>query len=513
MKRIKKLVSIGLCLLFVVSMFTACKKGDAGKDTSAPITTEVAAITTAPTATETPADDVKDAEPTKAASNKPLELTLGIWPADNKLDEIALHEGYVAEFATAHPDITVVPAYYNYAVDTFIPLAKSGGLPVIFQPWYIDTQKIIEGGYVADITDILKERGWLDSINPSIKGLLSKDGRTFGIPSNGYALGLMVNVVLFKKAGVVDADGLPVYPKTWAELAETGKKIKDATGAAGFCLLGMDNAGGWQFTNIAWAFGASLIAENADGSFTCELDSAEAIAAMEYVKSLKWEYDILTADPTVENWNTGFTQLGTGAAAMYIGASDAVAQPTYFNGLSVKDLGLAPLPAGPDGKQYSIFGGTPYMFSKDATDAQINAALDYITIMGSGPVLDSEGYEKECKYNEENGIPVIYRFPCWIDQAMIDQETALIDKYSNVDMRLYQDYFDIVKKDGNLHIESPGITDAMYSEFTTVIQAVITDENADVAALMKTADENYQRYLDTDLVSHQKFVAAKKAVD
>jgi len=463
-------------------MFTACKKDDAGEDTNAPA------------ATEAPADDVENTKPTEVALDESLELTLGIWPADTNADEIALHEGYVAEFATTHPKVTVVPAYYSYGEDTFIPLAKSGGLPVIFQTYNAETQKIIEGGYVADITDILAERGWLDSMNPSIRELMSKDGRTYGIACNGYALGLMVNVALFKDAGVVDADGLPIYPKTWAELAETGKKIKDATGAAGLCLLASDVAAGWQFTNIASAFGATFTTKNADGTLTYDLDSAEAIAAMEYVKSLKWEYDILTEDPTVENWGTGFTRLGTGKAAMYLGAADAVDQPTYTNGLPVEDLGLAPLPAGPNGEQYSLFGGTTYMFSKDATDAQINAALDYITIMGRGPVLDNDSYEADCQYRVESGIPVIYRFPFWVDQAIIDQETVLIDKYSNVDMRLYQDYFNIVKQDGNLRMEEG--TGMMYNELAAVIQAVIKDENADVAALMKRAEENFKQYHD-----------------
>ena len=81
------------------------------------------------------------------------------------------------------------------------------------------------------------------------------------------------------------------------ELAETAKTIKDKTGSAGICLLAKDNAGGWHFSNIAWAFGATLCTQNDDGTFTSHLDSDEAIAAMEYVKSLKWDYDVLTADP------------------------------------------------------------------------------------------------------------------------------------------------------------------------------------------------------------------------
>ena len=493
MKRMKKLVSIMLCLLFVVSMFAACKKEDKAAVTDKPV------VETADVAATVDAVEATTEATTEAVSEEPFDLTLGIWPEATLTDEIALHNGYVEEFTKTHPNVTVVPAYYFYAVDTFVPLAESGSLPVIFHTYFTDTQKIIEGGYVADITDILAERGWLDAINPSIKALMSKDGRTYGIPRDGYALGLVINVELFKEAGLVDADGLPIYPKTWQELAETAKKIKDATGAAGLCLLAMDNAGGWHFSNIAWGFGATLCTTDASGKYTANLDSPEAIEAMEYVKSLKWEYDVLTADPTVENWGTGFTQLGTGEAAMYIGANDAVNNPTLVNGLPVEDFALAPMPAGPRGDQYSLSGGTPYMFSKDATEAQINAALDYITIMGRGPVLNEKGYEEDCKYRVESGIPVINRFPCWVDQTVIDKENALTEKYSNVDPRLYADYFSTVKKDGNLRMEEPGNTQEMYRELTSVLQAVITDKNADVAALMKTADENYQAILDSTM--------------
>ncbi len=66
-------------------------------------------------------------------------------------------------------------------------------------------------------------------------------------------------------------------------------------------------------------------------------------------------------------------------------------------------------------------------------------------------------------------------------------------------MKLYNDYFDILKKDGNLRMEEPGSAQDLYAELTKVLQAVITDKNADVAALMKTADENYQKLLDENV--------------
>ena len=486
----KKLLAMALVSIMAVSMFAGC--GNEASTTTD--TTDTAATTDANADSTTDADTTDDA----ATTDEAVTITLGIWPEDTLTDDIAVHEGYVATMAELHPNVTCEPAYYKYSTDTFMPMVEAGTVPTIFETWFTEPQKLIAEGAVADITDQLEERGWLDKISPAILDILSdENGRVYGIPRDGYALGVMCNVELFEEAGLVDADGYPIYPTTWEELAQTAATIKEKTGAAGLCLLAKDNAGGWHFSNIAWAFGATLTIDNGDGTYTSNLNTPEAIAAMEYVKSLKWEYDVLTADPTNEDWGTGFTQIGTGAAAMYIAANDAVAQPTQVNGLPLEDLGMMAIPAGPGG-QFSLSGGTPYMFSADATDAEINAALDYLEIMGKAPVATDaavEGMRADAQNKVDNGIPVIPRFPCWVNSDVNEAEDAIVEEFGNVDVALYQSYFDATAA-GGLRSEEPGLTQDMYAELTKVLQAVITDENADVAALMETANNNYQALLD-----------------
>lgn len=437
---------------------------------------------------------------TSAKSDKKIQLKLGIWPEDTLTAEVDLHKGYKAKEEAKNPNVEVVPSFYKYDTQTFVPLAEAGNLPTIFETWYTEPQKLIKGGYVADITDILKKRGWDNSMNPSIKKLLSdENGRIYGLPRDGYALGVMVNVELFKQAGLVDADGYPIIPKTWEELAKTAQTIKQKTGKAGFCLLAKDGAGGWHFSNIAWAFGATLCTQSADGKFKSNIDSKEAIEAMNYVKDLKWKYDCLTADPTNEDWGTGFSNLGTGAAGMYIAANDAVNQPTENNGLPAKDLAMFAMPAGPNGAQYSLSGGTPYMFAKNATEDEINAALDYLEIMGKAPTATEDsiaGMTADAKNKVDNGVPVLKRFPCWVSKDLLDAQDKVVKENSNVDDKMYKSYFDAIGKDGNLRLEEPGSAQDLYSELAKVIQAVITNKDANVAELMKQANTNYQKILD-----------------
>ena len=427
-------------------------------------------------------------------------LKLGIYPEDVDTAAIESHEYYLAEFAKLLPDVEVVKAHYKYAVDTFVAMAEAGTVPTVFETWFTEPSKLIRGEFVADITDELTELGWIELMNPSIRELLSdEEGRVYGTPRDGYALGLMINAEVFADAGLVDDDGIPLYPTTWEELAEVAVQIKEATGSAGLCLLAQDNAGGWHFSNIAWCFGAELEVQDADGNWLANLNSPEAVAAMQYVKDLQWKYDVLTSDPTSENWGTGFTQLATGAAAMYIAANDAVNQPTANNGLAVDQLMMVGMPAGPDGDQYSLFGGTPYMFAANATTDEINAALIYLEVMGKSPVLTDTvkaGLVEDAKYRVENGIPVIMGFPAWAGEDYNNALQEVVAEYSNVDSRMFENYFTAVATEGNLRMEEPQLTQEMYAELTKVLQAVVTDENADVQALMDTANANLQAMLD-----------------
>ncbi|MDR2654877.1 MAG: extracellular solute-binding protein [Oscillospiraceae bacterium] len=469
-------------LVFTVSSCTSTAPASAGSADTPPAETPVSA---AP----------PESEPEEQVTGT---FICGIWPADTDYVALQQHLVYEAIFNAEHSNIEFVRFYYKYATDNFLPMVQAGTVPTIFESWFTEPAKLIESGGARDITDILNERGWAEAINPSIKELLSKDGKIYGIPRDAYALGLGLNLELFEQAGLMNADGTPQYPKTWEELAAAAKKIKDETGAAGLCLLAKDNAGGWHWSNIAWAFGANLVTDNGDGTFTSNLDSAEAVAAMEYTKSLKWEYDVLTADPLSEDWGTGFTQLGTGAAAMYIMANDATEQPTANNGLAVDKFALVPVPAGPGG-QYSLSGGTPYFFGANASDAEVNAALDYLILMGKAPVLNDlsiAGMKAGNATKVSMGAPVIQRFPCWTLQELIDKENEITAEFSNVNEALYADYFKAVTTEGNLRLEESGQTQNMYAELTKVLQEVLTNSDADVAALMKTADENYQSMLD-----------------
>lgn len=241
-------------------------------------------------------------------------------------------------------------------------------------------------------------------------------------------------------------------------------------------------------------------ADGESGSITLgiwpEDTQTEAIAAMEWVQKMVAD-KCVTDDPTQENWGTGFDRIGTSTAAMYIAANDAVDQPSY-RGMNADEFFLAPMPAGPGG-HLTLMGGTPYFFSPDATDEEVNWALDYLEIMGKSPeVTDAarDGWIADAQYRQDAGIPVIPAFPAWTG-AVVDEQNKIIEEYSNVDMSLWQAYYDFSKEEGALRTEEPGDTQTMYSILNGVLQAICADPaNVDIPALMEQANADYQAVLD-----------------
>ena len=437
-------------------------------------------------------------------------ITLGNWPPDTAAaSELALFEGYKATMEKQYPNVTLVPDYYSYTLSNYVPMAKGGTAPIIFQPPFTDPQLLISQGLVGDVTDALAACGTLDKFSPSyVEMLADKDGRIYGLPRDGYVLGMHINVALFREAGLVDEDGLPMYPKTLQELAEYGQIIREKTGKAGLVFPASETYGGWLFTNIAWNFGC--VGENAleyqdeTGRWVCNFTSPQAVAAMEYIRDLKWKYDILNADATTTDWAGAHSCLGTGEAAMNFAADDSVDQPTANKGLPLEDFALIPFPAGPEGR-YALAGGTCYMFAPNITADQATALMAYLKILGKLPFLDEDiiaGMRSDYAAKRDRGAPVLPAISAWNDEEYNATKAAIIAEYCNVDMRLYNDFFDSISEGTiSLKAEEPVFAQQLYRELTAVIQRVITREGADVTKALRQAQESFQEYLDDEINS------------
>ena len=156
-------------------------------------------------------------------------ITLGNWPADTAPEaEKALFEGYKATMARLYPNVTLVPDYYSYTLSNYVPMAKGNTAPSIFQPPFTDPQLLISQHLVGDVTDALEAYGVLDKFSPSYMEMLAdENGRIYGLPRDGYVLGMHINIDLFRQAGLIDEEGLTSTPRPcrkWPNTARSSGK-------------------------------------------------------------------------------------------------------------------------------------------------------------------------------------------------------------------------------------------------------------------------------------------------
>ncbi len=425
----------------------------------------------------------------------PVTIKVGIWAQASDEAGMKNWENYSKIMKEKYPNITLQAEAYSYSSDTFIPMAVSGTAPNIFACPFTEPASLIENGFVADITTYAEKYGFIDGISSTMTQAATVDGKLYGLPRDGYAMSLMINMALFRKAGLVDKDGLPIYPKTFDELEKTAVTIKQKTGKAGLVLTDMNRQGGWQFSNIAWAFGANLQYKDS-GKWKNGIASDGAVKALEYIKKLRWTDNVFPENALV-NLNTAYQMFATGEVAMMFCGSDAFNVPVRNFKMKKEDIAVVPVPAGPSG-QYSLLGGVMYMISADSTPNQIAACLKLLDVIGYSPnatdeVLDA--IEAEIKVRESNGYAIGPRsLNVWSSEERLNAEQAIYDKHTNVDMRLYQPFYDKVYD--TLKAEEANYCQDMYAAIDTALQEVMTKPSADCKKLLKQAANDFQVFLD-----------------
>lgn len=116
---------------------------------------------------------------------------------------------------------------------------------------------------------------------PAAAAAVTVGDEAYAMPFDIHALLVHINVDLMKKAGLVDAAGEPILPKSPEELIEQGKKFKEATGKT---YIGMESDSKAAmsvrlFDSLVWQQGADLVAEDGKKS-TLDTDAGLKAATL-----------------------------------------------------------------------------------------------------------------------------------------------------------------------------------------------------------------------------------------
>lgn len=425
-------------------------------------------------------------------------ISVGSWPQKEgtALDRMNARK---EAFEKANPDVVVEPDLWTFDIQTFYAKATGGKLPGIYNTAFTEIPEIINSGYSADISKVLKKRGYDGKFNKQILDLVSKDGGVYSFPYDAYVLGMAYNTELFAAAGLLEEDGTPKQPKDWYELADFAVKIKETTGKPGFLLPTMKNVGGWIFTPIAWSFGVDFMEQNEDGQWKATFDTPEAVEALQYVKDLKWKYDVLPANNLIDG-NEMYKVFGVGDAGMMC-AAGLIAEYVAQYGMEPKQFGIMAYPAGPK-RHVTLLGGGLMSINNKYTEDQIDASVRWIETEYSFNLTDEykTTLENSIKNSLEAGHLIgVKNMSVWSsDTETIKYRNELIDKYANINpnqVRLYNEFVEDCPAD--IQAEEAVCAQELYGILDGCIQEVLANKDADCAALIKNANHDLQvNYLD-----------------
>ena len=158
------------------------------------------------------------------------------------------------------------------------------------------------------------------------------------------------------------------------------------------------------------------------------------------------------------------------------------------------------LPAGPK-RHVTLLGGRVWGVSEKSSEAQIDAAIRWTE--ASYNYAATEDFKTATENSiklalENNQLIGLKGMSIWSEDAeSVTYEHQLIDKYANCNLNHVKLYNEFVKSDVEIQAEEPVCSQELYSVLDGCIQEVLTNENADCAALIEAACKNFQRdYLD-----------------
>ncbi|WP_337458560.1 extracellular solute-binding protein [Microbacterium sp. KHB019] len=393
----------------------------------------------------------------------------------------------VAEFEDANPDITIEAQEYTWTGTTFAAELAGGTLPDVFPIPFTDGRGLIERKQIADISELVAKLPYADQFNPNVaQAGEDADGNMWAVPIAAYGQGLHYNRTLFEEAGL-DPDKPPT---SWDEVREYAKTISDATGQAGYATMTSANTGGWILATTVNAFGGRT--ENAD-STAPTVDSDEVAEALEYLHDLRWDDNSMGSN-FLYDWGTINQDFAAGRIGMYISGGGNYPNLVTQNALNPDDYGLTVLPL--DGADPGVLGGgTLAAVNPKAGDAEQAAAVKWIDFYYMGKITNEDAAvasaELSASLDQPVGAPELPVF----DQELFDQNREWIADYINVPVEQMAPYTDQIF-DQPIIPEPRVATQEVYALLDTVVQAVLTDEDADIAALLSDVQAQAESVYD-----------------
>jgi len=424
------------------------------------------------------------------ASHEAVTISVGVLRPGATQEAVDALNLQIQEFETKYPWVSVKPEEYNWTAPDFTAMLAAGTLPTVFTIPFTDGKGLIAQHQIVNIDQRVRALGYADKFNKNVivNGQDDK-GAIWAAPIAAYGMSLTYNRTLFKAAGL-DPDQPPT---TWDEVRADAKTIAEKTGVAGYAEMATQNTGGWQLTTSTYALGGRMETVGTDGKVTATLNNPQTKAALERLKAMRWDDNSMgsTFDYAWGSINQAFS---SGQVGMFTGGSDLYTAMVQNNSLKPDDYGITIIPVEGSGAGV-LGGGTLAAVNVVTNDAERDAAVQWIDFYYMQKLLTQEGAVADAQALKANNQPVgVPSLPIF-DKATYDESQAWIKDYINVPTAQMTPFTSKIF-DQQIVTEPTAHTQELYAALDPVVQAVLTDKNADIDALLNKANTDVQAILD-----------------
>jgi ABC-type glycerol-3-phosphate transport system substrate-binding protein len=413
-----------------------------------------------------------------SSSSGPITATVDSLPPSSNPGAVYVFNQQVKAFEQAYPSYKITGKNDPYDPSTYFAKLAANQLEDGIQSYFTEPPLLISKHAVADITSLAKGWQYFSDYVPSISSLVTSGGKVYGIPVNGYTLGIYYNRKMFKAAGL-DPDKPPT---TWDEFRQYAKELKTSS-VAGFAETSTSNQGGWHFTNWMYTAGGNM--ESADGK-TATFNSPQGVSVLQLLKDMRFTDNSMTKQQLYTQADT-LQLLATNKVAMVVMAPDQLNTLKSQYQANLDDFGIGPMPQ--NGGNAALTGGNVWVFNPKASADAIKAAFNFVVYINFDLNMYENNLAQQAAAGQAVGAPTAVLFQGDLQQKL----TALNNKYANVPLANYASF---INSKLTLRAEPQNQTQKMYAALDPIMQAVLTDANANPQALLSQAAQQFQQTLD-----------------
>ncbi|MBO2946031.1 carbohydrate ABC transporter substrate-binding protein [Paenibacillus sp. F411] len=418
----RKLLSVSLVWILMLSMLAACGSGDQE-------------------GTEQPA-----AKPNGSEASSESSVSGEITVLTNRTDIVddVFKKQYVPKFNEKYPDVTVnFEALSDYEGQVKMRLNTED---------YGDVLLIPNDIIPSDLPQFFEPLGTIEELSgkymyPQEK---SHEGTSYGIPMIVNAQGIVYNRAVFEQAGISE------LPKSTDEFMAAMRQIKEKTDAIPYYT---NYAAGWTLNQ--WENNRLSIAGDPEFTNIQLPNSQDPFAPGKPHHTLyKLMYDLakeglIEEDPTTTDWESSKAMMGRGEIGAMVLGSWAI---TQMQGAAENpdDIAYMPFPSQANGKMYSASGGDYKLaISKHSKNKEAAKAWFYWFLEESGfseqqgaiSPIKGQPMPETLSAFDELGVELIAEVPAkegqegWLDQ--IDQKAEIGFWQPNFKQRIIEAALDL----------------------------------------------------------------------